>query len=72
LDFDATSLMVSFVISAVGFVAFMYGKKQNRLPQMAIGFALMAYPYFVSNVYLMGGIGVGLVGLLVLLVKMGL
>jgi len=44
------------VVGSIGFVSFAYGKKMRRLPQMLVGFALMAYPYFVSNVLLMAGI----------------
>ena len=56
----------------MGFVAFAYGKRQGRVPHMAVGAVLLIYPYFVSNVLLMLGIAVALVGLLWLGTRMGL
>lgn len=71
MDFDSNSLLVSLLLGAAGFVSFSYGKKQGRLPQMVAGVALMIFPYFVSNVPLMLGIGVGLLALLGLAVWLG-
>ena len=34
------------VISSIGFGLFVYGKRQARLPQLAVGLALMVFPYF--------------------------
>jgi hypothetical protein len=50
---------------------FIYGKRQSRTPHMAGGVLLMAYPYFVSDVLLMSGIAVLLVGGLWLAVRLG-
>ena len=61
MDLDANSLLASLLVSSIGFVAFAYGKRQSRVPHMAIGVLLMAYPYFVTNVALMLGICVVLV-----------
>jgi hypothetical protein len=57
VDIDLTELFASLLVSAVGFVAFMYGKKQARVPQMVSGLVLMIFPYFVSNWLLILGIG---------------
>ena len=38
----------------------MYGKKMVQYKPMVIGFFLMAYPYFVPEVWLMYVIGCGL------------
>jgi hypothetical protein len=38
----------------------MYGKKQARFSSMAIGVALIVYPYFVSALWLLWGIGIAL------------
>ena len=46
---DSTWLFVSLIPSGVGFVLFVYGKKQDRWPQMAAGLLLMAYPYFATS-----------------------
>ena len=72
VDFDANTMLAGMAIGSVGFVSFAYGKKQSRLPQMVIGVALMAFPYFVSNIPLMFGIAAGLCALLWLAVYMGL
>jgi hypothetical protein len=44
----------------VGLAAFTYGRKTAAWRAMGIGAALMAYPYFVSQVWLLYGIGVAL------------
>ncbi len=53
-------LFAGLVFGVIGFAAFMYGKKQARFSPMAIGVALMGYPYFVSGAWLLWGIGAGL------------
>ncbi|HEU4406077.1 MAG TPA: hypothetical protein VFS43_12485 [Polyangiaceae bacterium] len=71
MSFDANSLLASLLVGSAGFVSFVYGRKQGRLPQMLVGVALMAFPYFVSSVPLMLGVGAGLLGLLALVVWLG-
>lgn len=63
-EFSAESLIASLVVSSIGTVAFIYGKRQSRVPHMAIGALLCIFPYFVENLYLMGGITVLLLGVL--------
>jgi hypothetical protein len=48
-SFDPTWLFLSIIPSAVGFVLFRYGKKQQRWPQMAAGLLFMVYPYFTAG-----------------------
>lgn len=55
------SLLVGFFISLGGMAAFAYGKKTNRFVPLIGGLVLMIYPYFVSNVFVMGVVAVGLV-----------
>ncbi len=69
MSFDPASLLVSLVVSSIGFVGFVYGKRQSRLPHMAAGLVLMIYPYFVPNVLLMAGIGVAIVALWIVAVR---
>jgi hypothetical protein len=71
MDIDATSLIVSMIIGSVGLVAFIYGKRQSRMPQMLVGLVMMIYQYFVPNVFLMAGIGVALTAGLWLAVRLG-
>jgi hypothetical protein len=60
-NFDPTLLMLSLVPSGIGFVLFVYGKKQQRWPHMAAGIALSVYPYFVTSVLqmLLAGVLIG-------------
>lgn len=57
---DASTLFLSLVTGGVGFVLFVYGKKQGRWPHLVTGLLFMAYPYFVSGVLATVGIGVAL------------
>jgi len=57
---DPLLLFLGFVTGGIGFVLFVYGKKQERIPQMVAGVAFMVYPYFVNSVSVMVGIGVAL------------
>jgi len=72
MNLDGNALLASLLIGSIGFVSFAYGKRQRRLPQMLVGVALMAFPYFVASVPLMFGIAVALLGALWLLIKVGL
>lgn len=58
MDFETDTLIGSIVIGGIGTVSFIYGKKQGRVPQMVAGFLLCAYPYFISNIFLMVGIAI--------------
>ncbi len=49
-DIDGLGIIVSFLISGLGFVFFSYGRKMQRPPQIAGGLLLMVFPYFVSSV----------------------
>jgi hypothetical protein len=49
VNFSAANLVGGFVFGAIGFVAFVYGKRMALWKPMFIGLALMIYPYFVSS-----------------------
>lgn len=49
MSLDPGLLFFSLITSGVGFVLFMYGKKQDRMPQLVAGIVLMVYPYFVPD-----------------------
>jgi hypothetical protein len=68
---DANSLIASVLISSVGVGLLIYGKKQQRFPQLAVGLVLVGYTYFVSDVLLMFAIAAALIGLLVFAIKLG-
>jgi hypothetical protein len=61
VSFDPTMLVLSLVPSGIGFVLFVYGKKQERWTHLVAGLALMIYPYFANTVMqmLIGGALIG-------------
>jgi hypothetical protein len=59
---DAAWLMWSGLFSILGMAIFTYGRRQQVAAPTLIGIALMVYPYFVSNTYVMVGVGVLLIG----------
>jgi hypothetical protein len=71
MDLSAGSLFASLVISTIGGGFFLYGKKQQRLPQLFTGLVLGVYPYFVGNVAWMIVIAAALIGGLWLAVRAG-
>jgi hypothetical protein len=50
MTFDPILLFLSLVAGGVGFVLFVYGKRQERWPQLVAGVAFMVYPYFTNTV----------------------
>ena len=46
------------LFGSIGLGFFLYGKKQRAVVPLVCGLALMLFPYFVSNVMLLVGIGV--------------
>lgn len=71
MELDGNSIIASIVVSGVGFVLFSYGRKMSRVPHVVTGIVLMVFPYFVSNVLLMFGIGALLCALLYVVVRAG-
>ncbi len=57
---NMTTIVCGVITGFIGWVAFSYGRKQGRISPIAIGVALMAYPYFIANTILMVVIGVAL------------
>lgn len=57
MSLNPTWLFLSLIPSGIGFVLFVYGKKQERWPQLAAGLAFMVYPYFTASVPLLVGAG---------------
>jgi hypothetical protein len=58
VNFSATNLIGGLVFGAIGFVAFVYGKRMNRWKPMLLGIGLMVYPYFISDDKIMLVIGI--------------
>ena len=59
MSLDPTWLFASLITSGIGFVLFVYGRKQRRWPQLAAGLVFMMYPYFATS--LVSLVAVGLV-----------
>jgi len=56
VSLDPTWLFLSLIPGGIGFVLFVYGKKQQRWTILGFGIAFMAYPYFTPSVgALVGG-----------------
>ena len=62
--FHPLNLLAGLIFGTIGFGAVRYGRALERWKPVAIGWTLIAYPYFVSNGPLLWGIGVGLLVLL--------
>jgi hypothetical protein len=71
VEFDTASIVISMLVGTVGFGIFIFGKKQQRHPQLVVGLAMMVYPYFIPSALAMALIAVALIALLVLAVKRG-
>jgi hypothetical protein len=72
MDIETSSLIASLIVSAIGFVVFGYGKRQQRVPQIAVGLVLMGFPYLVPSVPVMAGIAAVLLAGLWFAVRSGL
>jgi hypothetical protein len=64
--FDPWTLFGSLIFGTIGLGAFLYGKKAALTAPMIIGVALMAFPYFVSETWLLYLIGCALCAGLIL------
>ena len=51
------SLFGAILFGAIGMGAFVYGKRRGLAKPMIIGVALMVYPYFISEGWLVFAIG---------------
>lgn len=72
MDIDTGSFVASLIVSAIGFVVFGYGKRQQRVPQVVVGLVLMGFPYLVPSVPVMAGIAAVLLAGLWLAIRLGL
>lgn len=60
---DFWGLVSAGIFGIVGMAYFMYGKKQKRWIFLFSGLALMIFPYFVSNLFLVCAIGIALIAM---------
>lgn len=59
-DFSTAKIIACTIFSAIGFAAFLYGKKNKLSRPMIIGAVLMVYSYFISGAFLLYLIGIAL------------
>ena len=71
LNLSFGGIMVSLVVSSIGYAFFRYGRKRGRSLFVTIGVCIMVFPYFVFDTRLMIGITAGLCAILYLLSKQG-
>lgn len=71
MNLDATWLVLSLIPGGIGFVLFVYGKKQQRWPHLVAGLAMMGYPYFTPTALSMTLGGAAICAALWLVVRMG-
>lgn len=57
---DAGTLLGGIILSGIGLVGFMVGRRRSLWKPMAIGAALMALPYCVRNVWVLWPTGLAL------------
>ena len=57
MSLDPAWLLLSLIPSGVGFVLFVYGKKQGRWPHLVAGAALSVYPFVTTTVTALVAIG---------------
>ncbi|MBI3553960.1 MAG: hypothetical protein HY077_15805 [Elusimicrobia bacterium] len=57
---SAGNLIGSLVFSTIGLYVFNYGRKESKVETMALGGALMVYPYFTPTAALTWLIGAAL------------
>jgi predicted membrane protein len=60
---SGSTLLWGLLFSSIGLGLFIYGRKQGAAVPLVCGLALIIYPYFVSNTYLLVGIGIALAAL---------
>jgi heme/copper-type cytochrome/quinol oxidase subunit 3 len=56
-------LMWGVIFGSIGLGFFVYGKKQKAMMPLLSGIALMAFPYFISNTYILLLSGIALIAL---------
>jgi hypothetical protein len=71
VSIDPAWLFLSLFPSGVGFVLFVYGRKQQRWPLVGFGVAFMAYPYFAPTIGALVGVGAALAAALWLTLRAG-
>ena len=59
-NFSISALIASFIYGVIGLYLVRRARSDANFPRLLIGVALMVYPYFIQNIYLIWGLGAGL------------
>lgn len=62
--FSLWGLLAGLLFGGIGFIAFIYGKRNSAFRPMLVGIALMAYPYFLRGTITLYLVGIGLTAVL--------
>jgi hypothetical protein len=57
---DETMLLWAVLFSAIGLGYLTYGRRQKAVVPLMTGVALIIFPYFINNLYLMLAVGAAL------------
>ncbi len=60
INLEPYNILAGFIFGTIGWGSFIYGRRLDLWQPKAIGLALMIYPYFFANAWLLWGLGVGL------------
>ena len=71
MNVDANSLLAGMLVSSIGFVLLVYGRRMGRPTQLIAGIVLLVFPYFVASALWILAIGAVLLALLWVLVRAG-
>ena len=61
--FNTSTLMWGMIFGSIGLGFFIYGKKQRAVVPLLSGMALMVFPYFVADIYVLIAVGIVLMAL---------
>ena len=61
MNLDLSTLAAGFIYGVFGLYILRWGKNEGDPPLIVAGLALLIYPYFVENTFLMWGLGAVLV-----------
>jgi hypothetical protein len=71
MSLDPVWLLAELVVSGIGMVLLMYGRKQARIPHLIAGLVLLVYPYFVSGLAMLVAVGAIVIAGLWFMVRQG-
>jgi predicted membrane protein len=60
---DTSGLLWGVLFGSIGLGFFVYGRRQRAVVPLLCGIALLVFPYFVSNTYILVGCGIALIAI---------